>query len=328
MIHRQNWLDVQAYLKYMQDVKQLGTQTIRLSWVKLRLLLEWADEKPFGKAAGIKPTFPVYVEGLKTEKGRPFSAAYLNMVFIGVQGFFTWAKRTHPTRYRALSPLWIETLRASRGRSLQSELHKREVFSLEDVRKLVSLPCHSTADRRNRAGVALLFLSAMRIGALMTLPIECVDLERMAILQLPEKGVHTKNSKAAVTYLLNIPFLLEVVREWDDEVRGLLPESAPWFAVLTPSGEIQCEPAEKRSEFASSNRFRGDLARMCKEAGILYRSPHKLRHGFAVYALKRARTVEQMKAVSQNLMHSNMGITDGIYGRLVDDDVKNIITGL
>jgi hypothetical protein len=38
--------------------------------------------------------------------------------------------------------------------------------------------------------------------------------------------------------------------------------------------------------------------------------------------------MEQLKAISQNVMHSSVGITDGIYGRLVEDDVHNLITGL
>lgn len=36
----------------------------------------------------------------------------------------------------------------------------------------------------------------------------------------------------------------------------------------------------------------------------------------------------EFKSVSQNLMHANMGITDGIYGKLVEDDVHNTILGL
>jgi integrase len=62
--------------------------------------------------------------------------------------------------------------------------------------------------------------------------------------------------------------------------------------------------------------------------GVEYYSAHKLRHGHAVYALKHAKTMAELKAISQNLMHSSIGITDGIYGRLVDDDVNRVITHL
>ena len=59
-----------------------------------------------------------------------------------------------------------------------------------------------------------------------------------------------------------------------------------------------------------------------------YHSPHKFRHGHAVYALKMAKDVAALKAVSQNLMHENLTITDGVYGILSETDVRKQIIGL
>lgn len=59
-----------------------------------------------------------------------------------------------------------------------------------------------------------------------------------------------------------------------------------------------------------------------------YHSPHKFRHGHAVYALKMAKDVSALKAVSQNLMHQNLSITDGIYGILSETDVREQIAAL
>jgi site-specific recombinase XerC len=50
--------------------------------------------------------------------------------------------------------------------------------------------------------------------------------------------------------------------------------------------------------------------------------PHKFRHGNAVYALKLAKDIAALKAVSQTLMHSNLSITDGVYGILSQIDVS------
>lgn len=71
-----------------------------------------------------------------------------------------------------------------------------------------------------------------------------------------------------------------------------------------------------------------DIRLICKKAGIPYLSPHKLRHGHTVYALKRAQNVAQLKAVSQNIMHKSLVTTDQIYGNLVNDDVQDIIAAL
>ena len=77
-----------------------------------------------------------------------------------------------------------------------------------------------------------------------------------------------------------------------------------------------------------SNRVAKGLKELCQVAGVPHSSPHKLRHGHAVYALKRARTVADLKAVSQNLMHASLTITDQIYGVLTGDDVQSRIAGL
>jgi site-specific recombinase XerD len=57
-------------------------------------------------------------------------------------------------------------------------------------------------------------------------------------------------------------------------------------------------------------------------------SPHKFRHGHAVYGLKLAKEVGDLKAVSMNLMHSSIGITDSIYAVLSDSDMQQKIARL
>jgi hypothetical protein len=71
-----------------------------------------------------------------------------------------------------------------------------------------------------------------------------------------------------------------------------------------------------------------DLRPICELAGIPYFSPHKLRHGHVVHALKQARNMAELKAISQNVMHASVTITDQVYGRLVDNDIRRIIGGL
>ncbi len=74
---------------------------------------------------------------------------------------------------------------------------------------------------------------------------------------------------------------------------------------------------------------------LCKEvyylfdlAGLPYMSPHKFRHGHATYGLKQAKGIGDLKAVSQNLMHANIGITDGIYAILSTEDMQERIAAL
>ena len=327
MIHRQNWQDVQKYLSYQAEIKQLSDRTVEAGWSRLRHLIEWSDDIPLTDIQRKRPTFPAYLESKISERGTPLGAAHLVAVFKTCRAFFVWARQEYPLRYKHVEQNWVQSLRASRGRSESAVLQERKLYTLEDVLQLVSVPAETTLQRRTRAAVAFLFLSGMRIGAFCTLPLKCVNLARSQVIQAPAMGVHTKNSKAEITYLLNIPELTAVIQNWDHEIRSVLPPDAYWFAHLDHFGKLTTvRPTGDRA--GVRHNFRDDLEDLCTRAGVAYLSPHKLRHGFAVYSLKRVKTIAQMKAVSQNLMHSNMGITDGIYGKLVDDDVRDIIIGI
>ena len=75
-------------------------------------------------------------------------------------------------------------------------------------------------------------------------------------------------------------------------------------------------------------RARKDLEDWLKRVDLPYHSPHKFRHGNAVYSLKRVKDVAKLKAISQNLMHANLSVTDGVYGILSETDVKKQIISL
>ncbi len=55
--------------------------------------------------------------------------------------------------------------------------------------------------------------------------------------------------------------------------------------------------------------------------GLPQKSPHQFRHGHAVYVLQHAKTVADYKAVSMNLMHVDIRVTDGICPPLAGHEV-------
>ena len=93
-----------------------------------------------------------------------------------------------------------------------------------------------------------------------------------------------------------------------------------------PWGEqkLSSEPPGKNRLNALEKR----MQKLFSLASLEYKSPHKFRHGNAVYGLLHAQTVADYKAVSMNLMHENLEITDGIYAPLLSSEVKKRITNL
>jgi hypothetical protein len=162
---------------------------------------------------------------------------------------------------------------------------------------------------------------------LKNIPIKAVDLENKKIYQDPRLGVRTKNHKYGVTSLLPIPELIKVVKEWDQEIRSILPPDGFWFAPLTPETcdiDSTClQIGEHRENIAQKN-----LKTWLFKVGLPYHSPHKFRHGHVHFAMSHAKTIEDYKAISLNVMYTNMEITDQFYSVLNENQVHERISSI
>lgn len=332
MIHRENYLLVLAHLTYRKSVMQNDEATVHTYWQSLKHLLQWADSRPFADAQKILPSFPEYLLTARNErhpnnqndKGKPLTPKYMVKVLSHARAFFKWI-RLHEKGYSGITEAWIETLKVRRSAGTQSRLQTRSYWNLEDVRKIAALKPANLRERRDIAALVFIYLSGMRIGAFVTLPLECVDIKNRKVMQLPEMGVQTKNDKAAVTFLLPIPDLLKIVESWDAFMRSQTG-SYNWFPKINPDGEKLVAGLLYGKYTGRTETFDKGMQNLCKKAGITYKSPHKLRHGHGVYGVKNAKDIAELKAISQNLMHENIGITDGIYGKLGENDLADIIS--
>jgi integrase len=292
---------------------------MRLEETLLRHLLEWMEEKPFEKAPGIRPTLPEYMLTIRLDgKEETLSFSYIKKTIRAAYRFFGWVIK-HRIGYRDITQSWLDTLKPSR---MPIEYKEHEAVTLDEIRAIAKAPVFTIRDKRIRAAAVLWFLSGIRVGAFVTLPIMAVDLDNLKIKQWPRLGVRTKFKKHATTDILNIPELLDVVREWDKEVRAALPDKGLWFAPYSPeTGKID-NKITRAGEYRYQRPAK-DLKVWLQRVGLPYHSPHKFRHGFAVIALKNAKDIQALKAVSQTLMHSNLSITDGVYGILSQIDVSD-----
>ena len=201
-----------------------------------------------------------------------------------------------------------------------------EAVTIEEAIAIAKAPTITLGEERIKTAAVLLFLSGIRIGAFVTLPIKAVDINNRTIKLWPRLGVKTKFNKHSTVYLLEIPELVEVVTAWNTKVNQILKPDNLWFAPFSPSTK------DFNLEYQAVGKYRSDGARKdlkawLKRVGLAYHSPHKFRHGFAVYGLKNAITFSEYKAVSQNLNHSSINTTDRIYSILPENDVKEKIAG-
>lgn len=315
MINRNNWKSVKEYLLYRREVHRVSVETCRLEEFWLRHVLEWADDTPFQKVLNIRPVFPKYMD----DKG--FSEIYKAHVLRSVRRFFEWCIK-HQRGYSSLSARWLDTLRV---RYIEQGNVDHQAVTYEEIFAIASAPVQTLGEVRIRASAVFWWLSGIRIGAFISLPTVAVDLDNLSIKQHPKLGVRTKKKKHATTYLLDIPELLQVVRDWDNQVRS--KGSKYWFAHLSyETGEI--DPSITSSGFHRDVLARRDLRLWLDRVGLKYYSPHVFRHGHAVYSYKKAVDVADLKAISQNLMHKDLKITSGTYAIFSELDVRHQITML
>jgi site-specific recombinase XerD len=317
MVSRDNWKLVQRYLDYQREVLLRDKQTVDRAWASLRHFLEWANATSVANVRNVRPVFPVHL----AEHG--IDRVGISRACNQVRDFVHWLQEEHPKRYTRLTDNWLDTLRPAKEPERPRD---RDVYSLDDIRKICALPAVTLADRRDIAAIALLFLSGIRVGALTSMPISSLHLDDLSLDQFPEMGVRTKGGKRATTYILQVHELLRVVQRWDEIVRTALPVTALWYTPLGPAGLI-LDGTAKATMYRRLKITRA-LKRLCAKADVKYRNPHKLRHGFAVYALGLAKDIGDLKAISQTLMHADLKTTDGIYGILGDEDVQTRIGGL
>lgn len=328
MINRQNWQDVKAFLAFHEGTLQNDPLSVSRMRGALRHLLEWADDKPLGTVSRLEPTFPVHMARQKNEAGKPFSSSGSEKALSIARQFFNFARSEWSPRYKNISQSWVHTLQPSKRNSSQSRLKDHKHFGIENVLKIAELweSSKTLEIKRDVAAVCFLFLSGMRISAFTSLPLDCVNVKENEIFQLPEKGVMTKNRKAAVTHLLQVPKLLSIVTEWDNLVRSKLSDDDLWYPVMA-RGEDKFIPGRKACKNRGAN-FGERLQAICRAADVPYLSPHKIRHGHVVYALKNVKDMAGLKAVSQNVMHSSIQITDAVYGNFSSADVKRVVSSI
>jgi len=338
MINRENYLLVREFLEYRKTVKQRDQKTVNTYWHSMKRFLQWLDKRHVSEAEKIRPPFPEYIiharnyqHGNKNKKeNEPLAPGTMEKTIVHTRMFIEWLRTSKGMK---ISHAYIETLEVRRSARQQSKLTKREYWKLSDLEKIAALEPESLAQKRDIAATCFIFLSGARIGAFVTLPFAAVDIEKRKLIQSPEIGVRTKNHKAAITFLLPIESLLKPVREWHDYLAANGGRDLLWYPAFKSVGfhngkrwDVGFKSGGIEDSYTGRlTTFKDGLKVLCDRAGVEYLSPHKLRHGHGVYGVKNSRDISELKAISQNLMHSNIGITDGIYGKLADDDLSEII---
>lgn len=273
-------------------------------------------------------------EGVSEQTGKPLSPPTIHALLRACREFFQWLCGQKGYR-RALDPNHAAYFRlSSKETRIATARIERPVPSLEDIQAAIAhMPAGSPIERRNRALIAFAILSGSRDGALVTLKLKHVDLDRRSI-HFDAREVQTKASKTFMATFFPVGADLEkIVADWIAYLTtelGWGPD-APLFpkARSTLNQDRHTSSSQLIEEhWSSAEPVRRIFRDAFTNAGLAYFNPHSLRKTLARLGERLCRTPEEMKAWSQNMGHEDVLTTLTSYGEVPDRRREEIMRGV
>lgn len=323
------------FLKESQGYSDATITAVKKSIYRYEEFTDFEDFSKFNKKKAVE--FKKWLE----EKLDPRSQKQISITTCynylkSLKDFFKWLSY-QPNYKSKINFMEVEFLKLPKEKARIANAQKRERYpSLEQVKQVVSsIQVNNEIDLRDRALISFTLLSGMRDSAITSLPLGCFDENTLQVSQDPKKGVKTKFSKTINSVLFKFDNdLLNYVLEW---VRYLKEEkhfidTNPLFPrnkVENAQGANIFVSNYVESEFWQSVTSMRDIFKQrFTDAGIEYFSPHCLRHSAVNTAISKCRNGHEIKAVSQNFGHEDVGTTMTTYGKISDTQVNNLISGM
>ncbi len=310
------------YLVWLQDAKGLSTASIDKAAAAIsawEAYLGKADFRAFHseRARGFKRHLASQRHG---RTGAKLSVATTGSILRDVKMFYHWL--ADQAGYRSkVSHSDAEFLTPDR----KSEAARRSSLwkphpSPADARHVVSsMPATTVIQRRDRALVAFLFLTASREGAAISLRLGHVDLQNSCV-QFDGRDVDTKFGKSFTTGFFPIGQEIdEIVRDWIAELKTehRFGASDPLF----PKTDVGIGPSRHfeaigiaREPWANASSAARIFKHAFVDASLPPYSPHRVRDTIVELANEHCRSPEDFKAWSQNMGHDDVLTTLRSYG--------------
>ncbi len=312
-----------AYFEYLKEADRKAQSTIdgaRKAISRFEDFTGYADFREFNKdhATSFKRQL---VTATAVRSGEPLSKATVLSAMNALKAFFKWAalQPGYKSRVR-LSDIDYLNLAEKDVRAAKAPRY-RDFPTIEQIQTaLLALPADTEIQRRDRAIFAFVILTGIRDGALVSLRLKHIDLDRKLVKQDPLE-VQTKFSKRIDTFFFRIGDDIEtIVVEWVWYLREvkLYGNDHPLFP------RTRLVQDENLSWVADgldpvSWTTAGPVRQIFKDAftrvGLPCFTPHSFRSTL-VHLGERCSSIEEFKAWSQNLGHESVLTSLASYGRV------------
>jgi len=298
-------------LAFLADCRANGMaeHRVRQRYSTTEHLIRQAGDKPLWKYS-IKDLNQLLSDTRALSQDRldkPLSRERLRKIFLHARELMGFAIAMRPKRFKQ-HPRHLKNLQVGPVVT-RIDTTRRPYYTLDEMKQIAQADfSQDWVLQRAQAMACLQFNSGMRIGALVTLPLQGLNLEALTVRQDPSLGVKTKFGKAATTALLGIPELLQPIRVWCQALAEQVSLNAKVYAVFDDS-VMPARPTDQAPGAGRAKNLNDDYAKLCMAVGLPYRSSHAFRHGHILFCVSHCHTPAEFLAVSQNVMHADVKMT-------------------
>ncbi len=258
--------------------------------------------------------------------GKALSASTIVHTFGNLKAFFEWLSHQDGYRRTISSQIYNHFSSPRDLVEIAGAAAPKFVPSVDQLKIILSkMPTYAPTQRRDRAMLAALFLFGVRDGALISLRLKHVDIDRKQVFQ-DAREVNTKFSKTSVVDWFPLGEEIEtIVTEWIHELRSLGAGDDDPLCPTTPfkpwigTGSIELE------FLTTAAPVRRVLRKAASAAGVPYFKPHAIRSTVARLFDEWASSPSELKALSQNLGHNQIGTTLKYYGAMDNETKRDVI---
>ncbi len=322
------------FVDYRKYARQLSDKTLDRELAALERFDVWNGRKDFAKfhiewAMG----FRVHLEQAKSATGKPLGKSTARGILATLREFTLWLSQQDGfrSRIRASDADYFNLSRRDEAEARAAP--SRPAPSVKQAKKaLEMMPETTPREMRDKAVFAMLCLTGIRVGALISLRLKHVDMEEKSVTQNPRE-VATKFGKSIDTFFAKgFPEAESALRVWISylDEKALYGPDDPLFpatAIAPISNTGFTVEGFERRPWKSNEPVRKIVNKAFARANLQAFGPHAFRHMLARHAVKNCTSVAEIVATSQNLGHTDVLTTLRSYGQISRERQRELITG-
>jgi len=305
---------IRKYILCLINSKGLSKYTQRIFLRSIRKFNKVIEDKQYSKLTVNK------IIQAKTVLATDLKERTFIMYMKQLQNFYEWLSKQKGFKDLSDKVEYFNLSKKDKKLEYCSKQEFKEYPTLDYVKELVnSIPNETDTDKRNRALISFLCLTGVRVDALVSLSMQCIDIDRLIVKQYPRFNTRTKFGKTIISKIFHFDNeLVDIFVEWYNYLKDNgFKKSDPLFPKLEitkDTNNLSFKRSKLSKEFMSATSFRKILSNLCKKQNITYYSPHRYRDLAINLIMSKIPYGEEIKIISQNFGHSDIATTIDYYG--------------